>query len=210
MAPLRVALDAESAAIDGLSRLHDARIPGAPVVDKDGVFLGSTTLGALEEAASSEPNRTLGHLVDVTAPTVQATAALDVALEALGTTHERWVTVTDSGQHVVGVFTASRLIVGYRRALAANTERLSRLAGDAIPVELCVERGAEAAGYTLRHAALPLGTIVVTIEREGALHFADGDTVLKPGDLISALARPDEVDALRHKVEFTPEIGAAE
>jgi Trk K+ transport system NAD-binding subunit len=40
--------------------------------------------------------------------------------------------------------------------------------------------------------------MMVTVERHGALIFADGDTMLEPGDRVSALARPDEVEALRH------------
>ena len=113
---------------------------------------------------------------------MQSNAALDVALDALSNTPETWVTVTDSGDHVVGIFTTSALIGGYRRALAMNTERLSKLAGDAVPIEICVEPGAEAAGRAIRDADLPSGTIVVTVERKGALLFAEGDTMFEPGD----------------------------
>jgi Trk K+ transport system NAD-binding subunit len=139
--------------------------------------------------------------MDVTAPSVQSNAALDVALDALSNTPETWVTVTDPGDHVVGIFTTSALIGGYRRALAMNTERLSKLAGDAVPIEICVEPGAEAAGRAIRDADLPSGTIVVTVERKGALLFAEGDTMFEPGDVVSALAGPDDVMALRRKFE---------
>jgi hypothetical protein len=50
---------------------------------------------------STEPDMALGRLADVTAPSVHASAALDVSLEALGTTTETWVTVTDSGERAV-------------------------------------------------------------------------------------------------------------
>ena len=203
MAPLRVVLHAERPVSEGLRQLLEAKIPGAPVVDPDGVFLGSATVGAVQDAASSEPDMALGRLADVTAPSVQASAALDVALEALGTTTETWVTVTDSGERVVGIVTASRLIAGYRRALTVNTDRLSKIAGNAVPVELCVNASAGAAHLAIRDAALPAGTMIVTVERHGALIFAEGDTVLEPGDLVSALARPDEVDALRMTLEVS-------
>ena len=136
-----------------------------------------------------------------TAPTVQASAALDAAFDALGTTPETWVSVTDSGDHVVGIFTTSARISGYRRALAVNTVRLSKLTRNVVSVEVCVREGAESAGQAIRDAALPAGTIVVTVERNGALVFADADTTLEPGDLVSALARPDETDAIRRKME---------
>ena len=201
MAPFGVVLHAESPASEGLAELLEAKIPGAPVVDSDGVFLGAATVGAVQETALSEPAMALGRLADVTAPSVQASAALDVALEALGTTTETWVTVTDSGERAVGIVTASRLIAGYRRALTVNTERLSKIAGNAVPVELCVDARAGAFRLAIRDAALPAGTMIVTVERHGALIFAEGDTVLEAGDLVSALARPDEVDALRMTLE---------
>jgi CIC family chloride channel protein len=201
MAPIRVALRAEHSVSEGLLQLREAGIPGGPVVDAGGVFLGAATLAQVENAAKVEPDMAIGRLVDVTAPTVQTSAALDIALEALGTTPEPWVTVTDSGDHAVGIFTSSRLIIGYRRALAVNTERLSKLAGNAVPVELHVGAGAEATGLAIRDAALPAGTIVVTVERKGALLFADGDTMLESGDRVSALVMPDEVSKLREKIE---------
>ena len=60
---------------------------------------------------------------------------------------------------------------------------------------------AGAAHLAIRDAALPAGTMIVTVERHGALIFADGDTILEPGDRVSALARPEEVGHLREQVE---------
>ena len=138
-----VCLRAELSIAEGLRRLRQAHLPGGPVVDASGVFLGVVTVRSLEETPDAEAKMALRRVTDVTAPTVQASAALDAAFDALGTTPETWVSVTDSGDHVVGIFTASALISGYRRALAANTVRLSKLTGNAVSVELCVREGAE-------------------------------------------------------------------
>ena len=81
---------------------------------------------------------------------------------------QTWVTVTDSNDKAVGIVTASRLIAGYRRALTMNTERLSKIAGNAVPVELCVAANARAAHLAIRDASLPAGTMIVTVERHGA------------------------------------------
>lgn len=201
MAPLRVVLHADLTVTEGLRQLREAGIPGGPVVGTGRVFLGVLTQNAAETAATTDPDIAIDRLVDVTAPTVRAGAALDVALEALGTTPESWVTVTDSADNVVGIFTTSRLISGYRRALRLNTERLSQLSGNAMPVEMRVEAGARGARRAIRDAGLPAGTIIFTVEHDGALLFADGDTILRPGDLVSALARPDEVANLRDQIE---------
>jgi CBS domain-containing protein len=208
MAPLRVVLHADDTATEGLRRLREAQIPGGPVVGAVGEFLGVLTLNAAEIAATKAPDVALDRLVDVTAPTVRAGAALDVALEALGTTPESWVTVTDSADHVVGIFTTSRLISGYRRALRVNTERLSQLSGNVIPVEMRVDAQARVASQAIRDAGFPAGTIIVTVEHDGALLFGDGDTILRPGDLVSALARPEDVGNLREQVEGREDPGS--
>ena len=201
MAPLRVVLRSDEPIDQAMSRLTDRQLPGAPVVDDSGAYLGIVTAHSLESSPSEDAVALVGRLVDVTAPSVQQGASVDVALEALGTTPETWVTVTDSADHAVGIFTTSKVISGYRKALAASTRRLAQLAGDAVPVEARVGGDAEAAGRSIRDAALPRGTIVVTIERDGALVFAEGDTLLEPGDLVSALVRPDALDPLLRLLE---------
>ncbi len=201
MAPPRLVLRSDEPVDEAVSRLADRQVPGAPVVDDADVYLGIVTAHTLESSLSDDAAVLVGPVVDVTAPSVQEGASLDIALEALGTTPETWVTVTDSADHAVGILTTSKVIAGYRKALAASTRRLSGLADNAIPVEARVSDGAEAAGRAIRDAALPRGTIVVTIERDGALVFADGDTLLEPGDLVSALARPDALVALRRVLE---------
>ncbi len=155
MAPLRVALRSDEPVEQALRRLADGQLPGAPVVDVDGVFLGIVTAQALTSAQLGESPGLAGGLADVTAPSVRQDASVDVALEALGTTTETWVTVTDSSEHAVGIFTTSKVIAGYRKALAASTRRVSQLAGNAVPVEARVGASAEAAGRAVRDAALP-------------------------------------------------------
>ena len=91
-----VVMRAESSIAEGLSRLLEAHLPGSPVVDANGVFLGVVTVRSLEEAADAAAKMALRRVMDVTAPTVQASAALDVAFDALSTTSETWVSVTDS------------------------------------------------------------------------------------------------------------------
>jgi H+/Cl- antiporter ClcA len=197
MSPPRLVLQADEALQAAGAEMGAGRLPGAPVVDRGDVFVGTVRADALADAARARPEAALERVVDVTAPSVQAAAALDVALEALGQSGDGWITVLDSAQHVVGIFDSGNLVAGYRRALAANTARLSRLAGNAVPIELEVAAGAPVAGKAIRDAALPSGTIVVTISRDAALVFGDAQTVLEPGDLVSALVRPESEAALR-------------
>ena len=195
MSAPRLVLEARWRAEEALEALTRLGLPGGPVVDDRGVFLGTVTTAALAEVRSRAPATTLDRVVDVTSPSVQAIAALDVALDAISKVSTPWIAVLDSGQRVVGIFTTGALIAGYRRALVANTTRLSQLSGNAVPIETAVRDGAPAADRALREVGFPQGSIIVTVQRDKSLFFADGDTVLEGGDLVSALVRPgDEED----------------
>ncbi len=195
-APL-VVLDVDDTVEKGIAQLRSAEVPGAPVVDRHGIFVGTVNEPQLAGVEEGHPERTLEHYVDVTAPTVPSNSALDAALDALGNTHESWVSVLDSGRRVVGIVKPGDIVRGYRRALASSTRRLSSLAGDAEPTEVPVGQGAPVAGRAIRDASLPRGTIVVSITRDKGLIFAEADTILKPGDLVSALVLPGSVDHFR-------------
>ena len=190
MATPRLLLEARESVSEALDALRDRDLPGGPVVDDGGIYLGTVTTSELIANAHDAPSKALQQVVDVTAPSLQATAALDVALEALSNAASSWVTVLDSSLHVVGIFTTGTLVAGYRRALAVNTTRLSQLAGNAVPIEVEVDGGAPIAHRPLREVPMPPGSIVVTIQRGEGLLFAEADTVIEPGDLVSALVRP--------------------
>ena len=201
MAPLRVVLRSDEPIDQAMSRLTDRQLPGAPVVDDSGAYLGIVTAHSLESSPSEDAG--LSSAGSSTSP-LRASNKVPPSMSPSRRSAprpRRWVTVTDSADHAVGIFTTSKVISGYRKALAASTRRLSQLAGDAVPVEARVGGDAEAAGRSIRDAALPRGTIVVTIERDGALVFAEGDTLLEPGDLVSALVRPDALDPLLRLLE---------
>jgi len=190
MATPLLLLQADDTVVRARALLRDRHLPGGPVVDQRGAFLGTVATSDLEDMGSADAARTLDRVVDVTAPSVQANAALDVALDAMTKASGSWIPVLDTSQHVVGIFNTTALVAGYRRALVTNTTRLSQLAGNALPVEVEVAAGAGVAGIPLRAVHLPLGTIVLTVQRGPNLLFADPETVLEPGDLVSALVRP--------------------
>ncbi len=56
-----------------------------------------------------------------------------------------------------------------------------------------MDAGAEAAGLAIRDAACLPG--------RSSLPSSDGDTMVESGDLVSALVQPDEVGALREKMQ---------
>jgi H+/Cl- antiporter ClcA len=197
MALPRVLLEANHTVGEALERLSERNIPGGPVVDQRGVYLGTVSSSTLAELAERAPDANLNRVLDVTAPSIQAGAALDVALEAIASSPSSWITVIDSSQHAVGIFNTGTLVAGYRKALVTNTVRLSQLAGNALPVDIEVAKGAAASGRALRELGLPRGTIVVTVQRGKNLLFADRDTTLEPGDKVSALVRKQHAEAFQ-------------
>jgi H+/Cl- antiporter ClcA/CBS domain-containing protein len=196
MSAPRVLLEADTTVADALRMLETRSLPGGPVVDHHGIFIGTVGAAQLAELGEGRAGDPVERVVDVTAPSVQANAALDVALEALTNAGGSWVTALDSGRHVVGIVTSGRIVAGYRQALEANLNRLSTMAGGVVPLELRVAAAAPVAGLTVRAAGLPRGTIVVTIERGKSLLFGAGDSVFEPGDMVSMLARPGARSAI--------------
>lgn len=192
MSKTHLLLQARDTVAEAMVGLRDRHLPGGPVVDERGIFLGTVTLAALAGPNAPSTSTTLDRVVDVTAPSIQANAALDVALDAMAKASSSWIPVLDSAQHVVGIFNTGTLVAGYRRALVSNTTRLSLLAGNAEPVEVEVSSEAPVADRALREVSVPPGSIVLTAQRGTHLLFVEADTVLEPGDLVSALVRPEQ------------------
>ncbi|MGH9305163.1 MAG: TrkA C-terminal domain-containing protein, partial [Acidimicrobiales bacterium] len=194
----RVVLQVGESAASALGRLYANVVPGAPVVDSAGAFVGTVTSARLSEAASSgAPGTRIDPCIDPTAAGVQSSAALDVALEALTTTPDSFVSVLDSSQHVVGIITVSAIVKGYQGALGANLSRLSSIARGAEPIEVRVGEASPVAGRRLKDARLPTGTVVVTLEGPGGLVFPDGETFIATGDVLSAVVPAEAAAKLR-------------
>ncbi len=182
---------------EALAAVQEASVPGAPVVDGQGIYLGTVPAEVLERAAAQVPPATLSQLVDATTPTIAATARLDQALESLTQAGGHWVTVTDGARHVLGVLTFGDVIAGYQQALSSNLGIMTQVSSHTMSLEERIGEGSPLAGRPLRSVTLPEGSIIVTVLRGPELTFASGSTVLEPGDVVSALAAPSHGDELR-------------
>src|SRR5664280_499254 len=92
-------------------QIEQAGVTGAPVIDDQGRFEGSVALADLR-AVEQGSDRALEAVVDVSAPTVAGQAHLDVALDALTTSAEHWVTVLDAERKVLGTVAISDVVRG--------------------------------------------------------------------------------------------------
>lgn len=66
-------------------------------------------------------------------------------------------------------------------------------------VEITVDEGAACAGKTIREVALPEGSRVISIVRNGKAESPDGSMQLAPGDSVLAILEPGKEDEL-HRV----------
>ena len=132
----------------------------------------------------------MGRLADAEAMTVPVDAALDAAVDAVATSRGGWVPVLDSDMRVVGIVANSDLVRGWRMAMRHAIRRLGRAARHAMVVEATVERARRptASGSpSSRCRAAPYWSRSL---RGNGLMFADADTLLCAGDLVSAFTGP--------------------
>ncbi|MGH3249909.1 MAG: chloride channel protein [Trebonia sp.] len=191
--PPQLVLRAHGSASDALAGLRAASVPGAPVTDEHGTYLGTVSRERLAGAGGAS----LAATVDATASTVSATAALGTGIDALLQAGGQWVTVTDSQRRVTGILSAGAIVRSYRHALQASAGSLSQVSMSAAVAEDQIAPGSPLAGRTVHGAGLPPGCVIVSLRRDGEQVTVGGDTVLAAGDLVTALVAPRTVADFR-------------
>ncbi|MHB1445374.1 MAG: CBS domain-containing protein [Acidimicrobiales bacterium] len=202
----RVVFDAHNSAAEAAAKLQRENLPGAPVVDENGVFIGTVSAKALQEASplpdpevSPEANHgpDVGRLADPTAPTVVPTDRLTTALESVMNAGANWIPVLDEDRRVVGILSTSAVVRGYRAGLTAGLRQVSQIAPHAVSLDLRVAEGSPAVGRSLRHLGLPPGTIVMTLQRNSDQLLPRGDTVVEVDDALGILTREIDREEVR-------------
>lgn len=193
MSEPRAVLAADCPVTEAVGQLEQAGVPGGPVVDSEGRFRGTTEL---DDLRSADPDSTVSRYVDATAASVSAGSNLDEAIDALPEGHA-WLTVLDDGRRVRGIVAISDVVRAYHDALRADRTRLSDISANAGIADLRVGDGSPLIGHTLAERALPDGTIVVSVRRSDSVLLGLGTVQLRAGDLITVLARPERLRAVR-------------
>ncbi|HUZ44359.1 MAG TPA: chloride channel protein, partial [Acidimicrobiales bacterium] len=202
----RVIFDARNSAAEAAAKLQRENLPGAPVVDENGVFIGTVSARALQEASplpdpevSPEANHgpDVGRLADPTAPTVVPTDRLTTALESLMNAGANWIPVLDEDRRVVGIMSTSGVVRGYRQGLTAGLRQVSQIAPHAVSLDVRVAEGSPAVGRSLRHLGLPPGTIVMTLQRNKDQLLPRGDMEIEVDDTLGVLTREIDLEKVR-------------
>jgi CBS domain-containing protein len=199
MAPPRAILHGGTMASAAAKQLAAVGVPGAPVVDEEGRFIGVATLGALHARADDDHDAAILNLTDTTVGRVLDSASLDEAVDALPSGHQ-WLTVIDDQRRVAGILAISDIVHAYHRALRADLTRLAGLTENPGVVETQIAPASPVVGKTLRTAGLPNGTIVLSVRRDNAVIAATGTTQLHAADIITAICRPEHERELRARL----------
>lgn len=178
---------------EALRSLRDANVPGAPVVDEQGTFLGTVSADALAAAAGADRG-SLADVIDATATSVSRSEPLDVGLDALTLGSTNWVTVTSGDRRVTGILSVSDVVRGYGALLGESLAQVNRLTASVTAVEEPVGPRSPLAGRALNDVTWPRGAVVMTVERGGEQLLGLGAVVLSGGDVLAVLT-PPEVDA---------------
>lgn len=197
----RLVLSADLGVARAAIRLRDAGVPGAPIVDESGIFLGTVNAPAAADPAGDGPDgedsTPVGSLADPTAPRIGDGASLEQAVEALTAGTANWVTVVDPTRRVVGIVSVSDLVRGYRSALRTSLSRSSAVSPGTVAIDQVVVAGSALDGVRLRDAGLPPGTVIVTLERGGQPLLPIGETVLRGDDHLGVLTAAEHAGRVR-------------
>jgi CIC family chloride channel protein len=196
MAPPRLVVPGGTAIRAARRQMEKLGVPGAPVVDNNGHFEGAVSLADLNHLDERGDAHTVDAAVDPSAPTVSGSAHLDVALDALTTASQHWIPVLDDDRAVIGTIAISDVVRGYRLGLLASLHQLDGTDDAAGTHDVEITARSSLVNTPLRHAHLPDGVIVTSIQRGRDLIVPDGDTVLKGGDLLVVIGAPEDIDTL--------------
>lgn len=175
-------------------RMNQNRSHGFPVVE-GGQLVGIVTMSDITRASGPLTEVTVREVMTARPATVTPSTPVSRALErmaALGV--GRLPVVADENpERLVGMFRREEAVRAYHEALSATTDaelhRL-RLAQRTHPgagyYDFRVPVGSIADGRRVREVAWPEGSTLVSIRRDRDVVVPTGDTLLRPGDVITA------------------------
>jgi CIC family chloride channel protein len=177
-----------------------------PVVDRRGVLIGIVSRSDAESAVlHGSPDAMAGEIMTPDPVTCSADESLTLALQRLTSRDVAALPVVDPDEpgRIIGMLRRRDIIAAYHRArrerpeVAARLDRLRESVGGARMFEAEVQEESPLANTEVRSLSLPPDTLLVAVRRGGRTLIPRGDTVLRPGDRVVALAEPGQLEALR-------------
>jgi chloride channel protein, CIC family len=196
MAPPRLIITGGTSAASARQKILQHDLIGAPVVDEAGRFEGAVALHDLDRV-NGTPRWRLPVAVDESAASVSDSSHLEVAVDAMTTSSQHWVSVLDADRRVIGTIATSDVVRGYRLGLLASLQRLNAEGEPTGSDRVLIAAQSSLDGRSLREAGLPVSIIVTTIQRNRDLVVPNGSTVLEGGDELVLIGNPSDIEAIR-------------
>jgi CBS-domain-containing membrane protein len=194
MAPVRLMFSGQDGVKEAAGKLDEQGLPGAPVTDQVGGFLGIASREQLDHAARADGETSVGqHLLAPAAPTLTTTDRLGSALASLLHSRLNWLPVLDERRRVVGILSVSAVVGGYLRELRTPLRQAARSDPETTLIDVVVEEGSPLVGAALRAAGLPVHTVVTTVGRGNSSLVPGPNTALRPGDRLEVLTEAVDV-----------------
>lgn len=197
-------IDASELALAALERVEDSGLAAAPVVTRDGSFVGILP-ARTEPAGAGHASATAGDLATMTGPVIAADSTLDTAIEQLALSRATWAPVVDANGRLVGTTTSEGLLRRYTRLVQASMRRLDALAGRGVLFEGRVSPDSDLVGKSVAEIAWPPDTFVLSVRRGDETVFATGKTKIMRGDDLVVVTRPEGMDELGQLVGPLPD-----
>ena len=191
----RLVLSAGDTVATARARMEATGVPGAPVVDWDGATIGLVDLDTLNALPDGERLWASNILHE---PILAADDGLDDALGAMADYGRSWAPVA-SGGRLAGVLSIRDAMSAYRTALNGNIRQVRGLRAGGVIIEMQIAGSSRLAGRLVSEVTWPRESVLVAIERAGALLVPRGDLLLLAGDHVSIFATPaarSQVDEL--------------
>jgi CIC family chloride channel protein len=194
-------------------RFATSHYHGYPVLDEEGRLRGVVTLQDLERVTRDgkrPPGATVRQICTSKLLVVYPDEPMWVALKRIGTRDIGRLPVVsrEDPTRLVGLIRGNDIIRAYNKAIARRVElqhraerlRLGKVTGTEF-VEVDVGPASPLAGRRVKKLDLPSECVLISIQRGRRLVIPHGDTVLQPGDQVTALVDTHCLESFQSRFE---------
>ena len=196
MAPSRLMITGGPPPAAARHEIEHAGVSSAPVIDGEGRFEGTLSLGDLPADRPGKRPQTPHLSSTLQLPPCQITSNLDVAVEVHVFRFRALGPGVDSERKVIGTIATSDVVGGYRLALLPSLQKINAEGASQRHRQGGDRTGVQPARTDPRQANCLISVMVTTIVRNHDLVVPDGNTVLEVGDELVVIGQSSDIDLI--------------
>ncbi len=203
MRPTGPTIEAAAPVNTALTMLDQENAAGLIVLNERGELYGVLTRAQVQALPTAQQaTQAVSTVTTTDVLTLEPDQTLDVAMDQLAERSVSWAPVVE-GRRVLGRVRVRDIMRTYKATLGRSVRRATALPPETVLFEVRIGPASPLAGRTLREAALPPNTLVVSVGHEGEIVFPRATTRLALGDVVQIMAEPEGEPALRAFLEGT-------